>query len=443
MDFTPITDEQRLRGFGIHSNLALVRCLICVVMMKRLASILAVMLLASACADAQLEASFRSSKKAYVSGEPILLEYRLRNTSNISYTINTTDPNRPCSGYKIRVEAASVPTAAGCQIAGFSCLSGFVTLKPKETRTEYYVVNLDNDMKKPDHYRVSALRVLRYWEASRELIPPDERTEMSTSAELELEVVERDDSAVRNGVEMYVPDLTSDDFYTNTLAWNIVTHFASASMEASALRLSRRPETLMAAIRMLGRIGTPDARKRLAEIAAQPIPPRNEDGSWPANYGASGMAAITLAETGDRSYLPLLLHLAESTRTDDGPNDRLANEKAGFVTAAAKLGGDDAFPLAVAQLNSAEPLVRANAVSALAETRSRRAIPVLIDLLLDPDSMVSLNAAGRLVSLTHSTISATAKNGSPSVLRDEWLRWWRREGATARVYSASDCFSQP
>jgi len=56
-----------------------------------------------------------------------------------------------------------------------------------------------------------------------------------------------------------------------------------------------------------------------------------------------------------------------------------------YVLAAAQLGGENAMPYVVSLVSSSDAFSRANGIMALPLTGSRRAVPVLIDLLQSPD----------------------------------------------------------
>lgn len=83
-------------------------------------------------AHAQVEARFALPKEKYLSGEPILLEYTVRNTGTQPVTILSANPNSFCSGYVVKVNRTDVTEPHGCGggFGGGSCMSSGRPLEP-------------------------------------------------------------------------------------------------------------------------------------------------------------------------------------------------------------------------------------------------------------------------------------------------------------------------
>jgi HEAT repeat protein len=142
------------------------------------------------------------------------------------------------------------------------------------------------------------------------------------------------------------------------------------------------------------------------------------------------MAAKALSEMGDREYFPLLKQIAES---------KPPNESGEAVRYAATLGGDDAIPWLASKLRDRDPIARGAVIWPLAATGSRRAVPMLIDLLLSKDENLPQAAEIALVQLTHRSVSVDKySSGTPIVAHQSWLRWWASH-PDAPVYGPKSC----
>jgi hypothetical protein len=136
-------------------------------------------------------------------------------------------------------------------------------------------------------------------------------------------------------------------------------------------------------------------------------------------------AARYLGSSGDPQWFPLLLALA---RKYPG---------AGYLYPAAEDGGDLAVPILIELMHSNTGLMRQVALSAMAYTGSRAAIPVLLDLLGSSDVDASERALYGLQNLTHR--KAGGPSGSPQSQYPIWLQWWSSNGGSARIYKPTEC----
>jgi HEAT repeat protein len=142
------------------------------------------------------------------------------------------------------------------------------------------------------------------------------------------------------------------------------------------------------------------------------------------------MAARSLSEMGDKSYFPLLKEIAAS---------KPPNQAGETIRYAATLGGDDAVPWVVSKLTDPDPFARGNVSWGLAATGSRRAVPILIDMLLSQDEHVAQAAENALVQLTHRSVSpATYTSGKPALAHQKWMLWWTSH-SDAPVFGPNTC----
>lgn len=365
-------------------------------------------------AQAQVEAHFSLPKEKYVAGEPVLLEYTVRNTGAEPVTITSARPNSFCSGYKVRVNRTDVAEPAPCDFhVSVDCESSSRTLNPGESVTEQFIVNDRDHMRTPGTYHISAIRTL---ETS---LDADIRTlssgpKVKTSAEFDVRIAEGDAEQVRSILLPYFADLSSEWHDTAT---QVAEKLSSAEVEDLVLQLYENPRTKDIAIRALAAANTPATRKQLADLAC---------GGTPDNSSA----AYVLGESGDRSYWPLLRELSFGQPSE---------QASVFISAAARLGGDEAVPWLRDLLRSSDPKTRSAAVYPLALTASRQAVPVLIDMLGDSEEDIQTDAEVALVWLTHRTFNP--KQIAPSdtaAAHAAWIRWWARNRESASIYKPGE-----
>jgi len=64
---------------------------------------------------------------------------------------------------------------------------------------------------------------------------------------------------------------------------------------------------------------------------------------------------------------------------------------------------------------------------------------VLLDYLISPDINISDRANYALQLLTHRTAVRDQLNRNRQTESAKWSQWWKREGATARIYKDTEC----
>jgi len=106
---------------------------------------------------------------------------------------------------------------------------------------------------------------------------------------------------------------------------------------------------------------------------------------------------------------------------------------------AATLGGEKMLPTLISLMNCSDrQCARVSAVTAMGFTGSRAAVPILIELLKNPDPDVADRTRYALRLLTHRSVSKENAD-SPQSEYPAWSRWWALEGPSAPIYKASDC----
>jgi len=100
------------------------------------------------------------------------------------------------------------------------------------------------------------------------------------------------------------------------------------------------------------------------------------------------------------------------------------------------IGGDRAVRYLEASLRDARPDTRASIATALGNTRSRLAVPVLISMFADDPARDEVCDA--LVTLTHRTWCDGGDDDDAS-LRRAWRRWWSQMKSTVEIYGSDTC----
>jgi hypothetical protein len=178
--------------------------------------------------------------------------------------------------------------------------------------------------------------------------------------------------------------------------------------------------------RALAHLNTPSSRKILARQAASTDKPQD------INFQIHRWEAIdALSKMGDKSYVPLLEKLARDPYHDV---QRLSVRGLGL------LGGEKELPLLnTIALNAKTMTDRQDAVMAMGDTGSPRAVPLLIELYTLPGSDESTSEYA-LWTLTHHHVQPPyARMLTPQEGKIAWQNWWMKNEHTARIYGPYDC----
>ncbi len=181
------------------------------------------------------------------------------------------------------------------------------------------------------------------------------------------------------------------------------------------------------ALRALSRLNTPASRKILAHQAASSDKPQEN-----TIFQIHRWEAIdALGNMGDASYVPLLEKL---TRDPYHDVQRTA------VRALGLLGGEKELPFLNTIALSAQTMTdRQDAVMAMGDTGSLRAVPFLIKLYTLPGSDESTSEYA-LWTLTHHHVQPPyTRMLTPQEGQRAWQDWWTQNQHTARVYGPYDC----
>lgn len=369
-------------------------------------------LLASASAAAELTGSFYLEKETFARGEPVFLYLKLMNhgPDTAEFTISNPDQHG-CAGISIAVfrrgSGSLRPTSRDdvCRLNGqFETLQ----VKPGQAHTLRYLLNFDHDIAAPGDYEVDA-----QYNGSPLSIGETHTTVVKTEAKIDFHV--GTEALAAGDWKPWLDQLESRKSEERQEAAKTLASVAPPSLEEILLGFGDSEEFRMYSTMALHRLNTPRSIEALAQYMEGPQ--TNEQIE----------AARYLAETNDQKWYPLLRDAAQK-------NPRNST----YPISAAQLGGEKMLPVLVALAKSPDSITRMNAVAAMGYTKSRGAIPILLDRLKDPDVQVGYRAAYSLRQLTHRTSYGPVESPPLPAQYNMWSHWWQTEGATAPIYGNSD-----
>jgi hypothetical protein len=368
---------------------------------------------ASASAAAQLTGSFYLEKTTFARGEPIFLYLSLMNKGPDTAEFAISDPDQPlCSGISITV--SNDPSGAFCpqprdevcsldgQFQNLHLLSG-------QTHTLRFLLNFHHEIDAPGDYWVDAK-----YNGSPITSAETHTTVGETHARLAFRVGA--EPITSSEWKPWVEQLQSPESEERQEAAKTLASLAPPSLEEILLGFANSAEFRKYSPMAFHRLNNRRSIEALAQFMEGPA---TEEQIEAAQY---------LAETNDQRWYPLLRDAAEKNARNSA-----------YPTYAAELGGEKMLPLLVALEKTPDTFTRLNAVAAMGATRSRAAIPTLLDQLKNPDADINDRASYGLMVLTHRTALQDSPSRNRAAEYIKWSRWWEREGATAPIYGGSEC----
>ena len=368
-------------------------------------------LLWSISAAAQLTGEFYLEKTSFARWEPVFLYYRITNKGAGTVTVaSTLDPGQPgCSGHSITVSSDPIPTPSCSHLGGEGCNyngppSQPILLSPGESYTERFLLNFDHVINTPGDYWVEAKHS-----------GMGSRTTGDAHTKVSFRV--KENPIAPSELQPWLDGLKSADRSKRFEAARTLASIAPPSLEETLLGFINNPEFRGYTALAFHRLNTTRSMDTMAELMQGPV--TNEQIE----------AAHYLAMTGNQRWYPLLRDAAEK-------NVRISS----YPAYAAELGGEKALPMLVALAKSPDrEFTGGNAIMAMGSTGSRDAIPVLLDYLISPDINISDRANYALQLLTHRTAVRDQLSRNRQTESAKWSQWWKREGATARIYKDTEC----
>jgi hypothetical protein len=388
-------------------------------------------LLTATSASAQVQVDVRLEKARYLAGEPVVVLVDLRNAGDEAVGYDT------CDG-AVRLDVVGTPRRVEPNIYG--CYAGSVSggacgidhpplLQPGQTTTFKYLLK-DYDLR-PGEYELSAsgkagVRWTDYRGiATANTPPPAPPRHKGTDAvpgaqfdrRLPLTIAASTERELRAALAPLVADVDGNDPARRYFARAAIVESAPPILEPLIARLAADNQNGGSAVDALGRIGSPSSRTQLKNLVRT---------SPEARRSSIVLALARVGHRDDRHFLEDLL----TDKTMDERSREYAALGLGHI------GGDKAVRGLERGLETASPDLRRSIAMALGNTRSRRAVPVLIGMFGNNPSQNSVCSA--LKTLTHrSWCDGTADD--PAAQRGQWLRWWNEHGAKMPIFGVDDC----
>jgi HEAT repeat protein len=357
---------------------------------------------------AQVNGKFFFRKEAFAPREPVFLYFETTNTGTEAQDLARLDSYSACSTYQIRVSSDPDPKLSW-ELSAYagSCFSFLLGLAPGESRTQRVILNYGHNIDGAGVYGVDVVAQL----------PSDTENFIELRQHLQFRV----DKSAEPDPEV-IPDLLAQlksyDWAVREEAAVALTSAAPPSLEDLFLSFAGDSEFRRWAPLAFYKLNTPSSLEAMANLLRASEPGSEE----------SLRSARFLAKTRDPKWYPLLLEFAQK-------HSNIAD----YVSYAAESGGDAMLPELNKMMSSSDhESTQANAISALAYTGSRAAVPILIELLRDPAPEISERALIGLGELSHRTVGTELWHDDAQSQYAAWARWWEREGASASIYKPDE-----
>jgi hypothetical protein len=405
------------------------------------------------------------TKTQIILGEPLWVDVRITNRSSEILRIDTSDY---CFMFDTRPLNVQIPAAQSGngerdrrwnEHPGGDCFETQADMKPGETLTKRYVLSGDFRITHPGRYSVLLEKAIHYAQAPN--TPPAGIAEKYTrldqlqtvKSQISLDVLPANPekllaieqtladkvsnpipitevASIKNGQPISLDEFrrADDDRRKreraesedrNSITEALVT-YPAAGMEPIFLAWLDRGDLEGHAITALYHLNTKEARRVLAQLAESPAKPNNS-----ASQNHRLAAVYSLARMDDKSYVPLLENLAHDI--DHGVRQQA-------ILGLGMLGGEKELPfLTTLAREGATMSDRQEALMSMGDTASLKAIPILINFIVLPDSDQPSASTVALSRLTHHYLPVVERR---SLLETQaaWQDWWKQNQRTARVY---------
>jgi hypothetical protein len=362
---------------------------------------------------AQVQFDVRLEKNQYLAGEPVVVVVDVRNAGDEAVAYSSCDAN-----FRLEVKGARrrVPTNVhGCfavtSVARGLCVVDHPPLLPPGERTTLKYLLKEYDLG-PGAYTVIATS-----------LPPLKHSDTDPAAgaqferALPLNVIASTTDALKVALAPLVSAAEAADPEERNQARDALIESAAPFLDSLIARLAATDGFKGRAVEALGRMGTSSSRAHLKDLFR-----RSSDVDRPA-------IALALATIGDRAVAEFFATLLE-----DGTTDPVSRRYAALGLG--RIGGDGAVRALERVLPAASPEVRRSIATALGNTRSRAAVPVLVSMF--GNNPAHNEVCGALTTLTHRAW-CDGTTDDPAAKRTRWMRWWRQTGSKASIHGPDSC----
>jgi hypothetical protein len=388
---------------------------------------------------AQVEVQVRTEKPQFLAGEPIFVIVEVKNVGTEQVAYNGASVKPPPELSVRNGERRVIKGLTGCGSGsgvggGFGVTDHPPMLQPGKSTTFRYL--LRGYRLKPGTYElhVSGTVDVAWREPSfvqtgtprpaftRSVTEPVEGANIDRT--LALTITAASEEALRAAYVPYVAAAAESFSRGGNQAVDGILEMAPAFLEPEIRTLVKRRGHergfAYAAAQALAEIDTPSSRAELIDWFD-----RNDD----LQIRSSIVSAVARARHPDN--LPFLASLlpGRSTQVDN----RIRRDAALGI---GMIGGEAAVEALRAAPRSPDPLVAGAVLEALGNTRSKSAIPILIERAEGQKGYVSNDVCNALITLTH--LGWCGGVGLEETQK-KWRTWWGMNAKDVRVYSPDDC----
>lgn len=396
-------------------------------MLNRLLPPLLLTLLNATTLSAQaVEARFTTEKANYLAGEPVFLVLTVSNQGSESIWLDFKSPDLSklvCNDFAVEIPGAeSAHEQWGCGFAG-SCGRGLREVPPGKSVSVRHLVNREFRLRPGTHMVHAHTLIVVH---NQNLLDSSQVEQFAVSDTLKVAVQRSSQDQLKAAFQPIVAELNSPDPMRRREAAGAITELAPPFLEDILIELTKTSYA-SAAITALRKADTLKTRDALAQIATG-------NGDSMLRMQAIG----NLGRTRDRTYLPALLRLMEST------DKQLQNAVAQAV---GNLGGAGAVQQLAVLASSADADTRVAGANGLGTTHARQAVPVLIGLLVDSHPNVRIAASSSLFLLTHGIAldgnewADLATPEAAAAVHQRWVQWWKAHASISEIHGMADCTS--
>jgi hypothetical protein len=403
--------------------------------------LLPALLLLTVPATGQVKVEVLTPRQQYLEGEPITVTVRVTNVGSDPVGYDGCDGRVDL--VVVGQQKVTPPNLWGCfsvrgVISGTGCGIDHPPMLPPGKSTDFQYLLRDYRLK-PGEYvlRVSGKAGVR-WHSTPSFLRPDSAPMPAPKFQdeepvpgalfeqkLTLDIRQADPDELKKAFIQYVRDAASSDPQVSYPARDAISEAAPPFLEKTIFQFASSPNTVPFAIKALGRIDTGESRSDLVSLFNSSTDPRTRESIVEA-----------LAEMSSSDQIDFFTGLLLASGSE--PDDRILQ----WAILAIGLHGGDRGVDFLGSLPSSKntqptPPLMSVIATALSTSKSPKAIPILIEMYADPDSLVRNNVCASLMSLTHRIWCDGS--GQTTRLQLTWRDWWQKHAASTRIYGPEEC----
>jgi HEAT repeats len=403
--------------------------------------LLPALLLLSVPIAGQVKVDALTARQQYLEGEPITVTVRVTNVGSDPVGYDGCDGRVDL--VVVGQQKITPPNLWGCfsvrgVISGTGCGIDHPPMLPPGKSTDFQYLLRDYRLK-PGEYvlRVSGKAGVR-WHSTPSFLRADSAPMPAPKFQdgepvpgelfdqkLTLDVRQANPDELKTAFTPYVRDAASSDPRVSYEARDAISETAPPFLEKIIFEFASSPNTVSFATKGLGRIDTDESRLDLVNLFNSTTDPRIRESIVEA-----------LAEMSSSDQIDFFMGLLLAPGSE--PDDKILQWA---ILAIGLRGGDRGVDflgsLQSSKSNQPSPWLRSVVATALSTSKSERAIPILIEMYSDADSLVRNNVCGSLMSLTHRTWCDGS--GQTTRLQSTRRAWWQKHAASTRIYGPEEC----